>query len=64
MASYSRDGVTDLTRAGSNPLVVKAVSLTGNDCNPVISVEDANRVLLENQASGFLTNCAVVFIKK
>ena len=63
MASYSADGVSDLSRAGSNPLVVKAVCLAGNDCNPVISVEDANRVLLENQSTAFLGECAVVFIE-
>lgn len=64
MASYSRDGITDLDRAGNNPLVIKALRVAGNNCNPVISSEDANRVLSENQITGFLTNCAVVFIKK
>lgn len=63
MAAYSADGVNDLSQAGSNPLIVKAVRLAGQNCNPVISVEDANRVLIENQATGFLSNCSVVFIE-
>lgn len=63
MASYSKDGVSNLARAGNNPLIVKAVSLAGHESNPIISLEDANRVLIENQATGFLQNCAVVFIR-
>ena len=50
------------TRAGSNPLVVKAVSLD-NGANPVLSVADANRVLIENGASGFLDATNVVFVR-
>ena len=63
MAGYSKDGYNNLGRAGSNPLVVKAIRLDGHNSNPVLSMEDAQRVLRENQASGFLNDCAVVFIK-
>lgn len=63
MAGYSKDGYSNLGRAGSRPLTVKAVRLDGHNSNPVLSLEDANRVLIENQASGFLNDCAVVFIK-
>lgn len=50
-------------RAGSHPLLVRAVRLDNHNANPVLSVEDANRVLVENRASGFLDHCAVVFLR-
>ena len=62
MADYSED-FNDTARAGSNPLVVKAVTLEDHNGNPVISVADANRILIENDQSGFLDNCNVVFIR-
>lgn len=62
MAGYASD-MARTTRAGSHPLVVSAQSLEGHQGNPVISVEDANRILVENQSSGFLDRCAVVFLR-
>ena len=62
MASYTSD-VNKVSRAGSNPLVVKAVSLEDHNGNPVISVADANRVLIENKTAGFLEKTNVVFIR-
>ena len=62
MAAYTSNP-EKLTRAGSNPLVVKAVSLDNHNGNPVISVADANRVLMENGKSGFLENLKVVFLR-
>ena len=47
----------------SNPLVVKAVSLDNHNGNPVLSLADANRVLIENGATGFLDNASVVFLR-
>lgn len=62
MAGYSTD-TTNVARAGSNPLVVRAVKIDGSTKgNPVISVADANRVLIENNASGFLDKMNVVFL--
>ena len=61
MAGYTND-IHKATRAGNNPLVVKAVSLDGHNGNPVLSVADANRVLIENGATGFLDRTAVVFV--
>ncbi|MDY6269585.1 MAG: LPP20 family lipoprotein [Selenomonadaceae bacterium] len=61
MAGYTSD-MGRASRAGSNPLVVKAVSLD-NGANPVLSVADANRVLIENGASGFLDATNVVFVR-
>ena len=52
MASYARSDA-DATRAGTNPLRLRAVSIDGG-ANPVLSANDANRLLLENNASGFL----------
>ncbi|SHK27460.1 hypothetical protein SAMN05216582_101154 [Selenomonas ruminantium] len=63
MASYTTDLNSGCTRAGNNPLVVKAVSLQSHNSYPVLSVADANRVLIENKASGFLEKTNVVFIR-
>ncbi|SFW35788.1 LPP20 family lipoprotein [Selenomonas ruminantium] len=62
MAAYTTNP-DKISRAGSNPLVVKAVSLDNHNGNPVLSVADANRVLLENGKSGFLDNLKVVFLR-
>ena len=62
MAAYAtREDMT--ARAGSHPLTVRAVRLENHNANPVLSVEDASRVLVENRASGFLDRCAVVFLR-
>jgi hypothetical protein len=63
MASYTKDIANGTSRAGSNPLVVKAVSLQSHNCYPVVSVADANRILIENRATGFLEKTNVVFIR-
>ncbi len=62
MAGYTED-ITNSPRAGSNPLVVRAVSLENHNGNPVISVADANRVLMENDATKFLDKTNVVFVR-
>lgn len=62
MAGYTSD-INGTVRAGSHPLVVKAAALDEFKGNPVLATADANRVLAENQASGFLDNCAVVFVR-
>ncbi len=62
MASYATS-LSDATRAGSNPLFVKALSVTNHNGDPVISVADANRVLIENGATGFLDQTNVVFLR-
>ena len=61
MASYARSDA-DATRAGTNPLRLRAVSIDGG-ANPVLSANDANRLLLENSASGFLDATNVVFLR-
>lgn len=61
MASYA-DSMSQAARAGSNPLVVKAVSVEDFNSNPVVSMQDAEIILSENQISKFLENTAVVFL--
>ena len=61
MASYVRDAA-DATRAGANPLRLRAVAVDSG-ANPVLSADDANRLLLENGASGFLDATNVVFLR-
>ena len=61
MASYARD-MYEASRAGSNPLIVRAVYLDDLNANPVLSSEDADLVLYENNKSHFLDNIAVVFL--
>lgn len=65
MASYCYNtSEAAATRAGSNPLIVKAVSLEGvYRGNPVVSLSDANKILAENNVSHFLDNTNVVFIR-
>ena len=62
MAAYVTD-VSRAVRAGSHPLMVRAIRLMDHNANPVISTDDANRVLIENGATGFLGKTAVVFLR-
>lgn len=59
---YSNSVTSGVQRAGSNPMVVKAQSIE-HFFNPVISKEDAARILAENQMNGFLSTGNVVFVK-
>ena len=61
MAGYS-DDLENVSRAGQNPIVVKAVSVENFNSNPVLSIADSNRVLIENHASKFLKDLKVVFL--
>lgn len=60
-ADYSRD-VGDSRRAGSNPLVVRAVALTHNRAYPVVSTVDASHIEAADSRSGFLRTMNVVFV--
>ncbi len=56
------------TRAGVNPLVVKAVTVKGgvnsvNPVNVVVSVEDGDKILLANEKNNIFNQCSVVFVK-
>ena len=61
MASYAQS-MSEASRAGSNPLVVRAIALDDLNANPVLSMEDADMVLYQNKQSHFLENIAVVFL--
>lgn len=70
MVEYSSDlqAATSASRAGSNPLVVKAVSVRGggnsvNPVNVVVSVEDGDKILYANEKTSMLEHKAVVFVK-
>ncbi len=66
MASYAHNASDSVSRAraGSHPLVVKAVKAEGIiKGNPVVSVADSDKILIANQSDMFLDNCAVVFVK-
>lgn len=67
MAGYAMSVDQNVGRAGSHPLVLKAVRVdtraSQNHVDPVISMADADKMLAENSATGFLNNCAVVFVR-
>ena len=62
MAGYASSISGNVSRAGSNPLIVRAVGVD-HYFNPVVNVADAKIILEENGYTHFLDNCAVVFIK-
>lgn len=61
MASYVTD-IAQAKRAGSKPLIVKAVALDNCYSNPVLSDEDSRRVLTANEHNNFLKDLNVVFL--
>lgn len=61
MADYV-DDTEHVSRAGTNPLVVKAIGVQNFNSNPVLAIPDSNRVLIENYATKFLKDLKVVFI--
>lgn len=61
MADYIDDTV-HVERAGNHPLFVKALSVEDFNSNPVLSISDSNRVLIENHATKFLKDLKVVFL--
>lgn len=70
MVSYAKntEEACGLVRVGTNPLVLKAVSVRGgknseNKVNVVVTPEDGDVILLANAKSGMLEKCAVVFVK-
>lgn len=50
------------SRAGSNPLVVKAIALDNFNSTPIVSILDSNKILIENHATKFLKDLKVVFL--
>lgn len=62
MISYSTKIDSGVERAGSSPLIVKAVSIS-DKCDVIVSAEDADKILAINQSVHFLNDCAVVFVR-
>ena len=56
------DNLESVDRAGTNPLIIKAVALENFNSDPVVSLEDSNRILVENYATKFLKTLKVVFL--
>ena len=70
MVDYADDlnGAAADGRAGDNPLVIDAVDVSGgqnsvNRVNAVVSVKDANKILLANESTDMLEDTSVVFVK-
>lgn len=61
MADYV-DDAENVDRAGTNPLVIKAQSVSNFNSNPVVAIPDSNRILIENHATKFLKDLKVVFL--
>lgn len=51
------------SRAGSSPIIVKAVALKNNNQSVIISQSDAEKILSANQIAKFLDKYAVVFFQ-
>lgn len=62
IVEYSDKLDSGLQRTGNNPLMIKAIKIS-NECDAVVSEEDANKILIANQTSKFLNNCSVVFVR-
>ena len=60
MVEYSAN--LDSERAGTSPLVIKAVKISGA-CDVVVSDEDADKILRANDLTKILVNCAVVLVR-
>lgn len=60
MVGYSHD-VNEHPRAGANPIFVTAIGVNG--ASPIITKEDAAKILAENEKSGFLTKTSVTFVR-
>lgn len=59
------DEAKKCARCGSNPMIIKAVSLAGGafKSDPVISEADADLLLAENKKGNFLEKFDVIFVK-
>jgi hypothetical protein len=49
------------SRAGSCPIIVKAIALRNNNHSVIVSQADAEKILAADKKDGFFSRCAVVF---
>lgn len=62
MVGYSRD-MYAVARAGDRPLVIRAAGVMNHGGDVVVSLADANRIIIENARYGFLDKTNVVFVR-
>ena len=62
MAGYARDFEENTARAGTRPLILRAVGVE-RGFNPLVTAADARRLLEENDKTHFLDEAAVVFVR-
>jgi len=61
MVDYAASDSTDVSRAGANPITVKAIGLKDFNANVIISKADADMILAANTQANFFARTAVVF---
>lgn len=61
MVSYATN-MHETSRAGSHPLIVRAIGLTNFRSNPVLSNADAHKILITDEVGDYLRNLNVVFL--
>ena len=61
MVDYADSTNSGSQRAGNNPLIIQAIFV--QDCDIIVSDDDADKILAANYKSNFLKNCMVVFVK-
>ena len=52
------------SEAGDKPLIIQAIGIADELGNPVISIEDADKILSENKAAHFLDNASVIVVSR
>jgi len=58
----AQEALNGKSRAGTQPIIIKAIGLKDNNHNIIISTTDADKILTANQSINFLNKCAVVFL--
>ncbi len=62
MAEYATSIQDSKPRAGENPLIVRAVKLDKFNSNPILSNNDAEKVVLADETGEFFKDLKVVFL--
>lgn len=62
MAAYATSFEDSAERVGTNPLIVRAVSVDQMKSNPVLQDIDAEKVITANEINDFLKDLKVVFL--
>ena len=62
MALYATTMQESVSRAGTSPLIVRAIGVDKMKSNPILTNADAKRVVSANEESGFFKKLNVVFL--